>query len=162
MLTRRPFSRNRQSSARAPGGFAFQDSVTPVTLSLCAALMLGIGTPVSAQPTERIPRIGLAGDDLDACLSVGQVTGLNPRGENFLAVRAEPKAGAREKDRLGPGRWLWLCDEDGEWIGVVYSDDPHEEPGDCGVGSPVESVRPYDGECRYGWVHSRYVTVIAG
>ena len=40
--------------------------------------------------------------------------------------------------------------------------DPGDGPGDCEVGSPVASVRPYDGPCRWGWVHSRYVTVIAG
>ena len=123
---------------------------------------LGIGCAAWAQPVERVPRIGLAGDDLDACLSVGEVTGLNPRGDNYLTVRAEPRTGALEKDRLGPGREIWLCDEAGEWHGVVYGDDPAEGPGDCGVGTPAASVQPYAGPCRWGWVHSRYVTVIAG
>jgi hypothetical protein len=129
---------------------------------LAASLLLIAATAAAAQPSERVPRIGLAGDDLDACLSVGQVTGLNPRGDNFLSVRARPAAGAREKDRLGPGRWIWICDEAGDWIGIVYSPDPADEPGDCNVGGPVESVRPYDGDCRWGWVHSHFVTVIAG
>jgi hypothetical protein len=129
---------------------------------LAAALLLSASTVASAQQTERVPRIGLAGDDLDACLSVGQVTGLNPHGDNFLTVRAEPNASARSKDRLGPGRWIWLCDEAGEWLGVVYSADPKEKPGDCGVGTPADRVRPYDGPCRSGWVHSRYVEVVAG
>jgi hypothetical protein len=120
------------------------------------------GAAAFAQQGERTPRIGLAGDDLDACLSVGQVIGLNPRGDNFLAVRAEPRAGAAEKDRLGPGREIWICDEAGEWLGVVYGGDPAQGPGDCGVGTPAASVRPYSGPCRWGWVHSRYVTVIAG
>jgi hypothetical protein len=126
------------------------------------AVALFAGATVSAQPTERVPRIGLAGDDLDACLSVGQVTGLNPRGDNFLSVRARPAAGAREKDRLGPGRWIWICDEAGDGIGIVYSPNSDDKPGDCGVGSPVETERPYVGRCRWGWVHSRFVTVIAG
>jgi hypothetical protein len=129
---------------------------------LAASLLLIAATATAAQPSERVPRVGLAGNDLDACLSVGQVSGLNPRGDNYLAVRARPAAGAREKDRLGPGRWIWLCDEAGDWIGIVYSPDPADEPGDCNVGGPVESVRPYDGDCRWGWVHSRFVTVIAG
>ena len=40
--------------------------------------------------------------------------------------------------------------------------DPSEKPGDCGVGTPAARVRPYDGSCRWGWVHSRYVKVVAG
>src|SRR5687768_9147279 len=112
-----------------------------------AALLLLSASTASAQNAERMPRIGIAGDDLDACLSVGEVTGLNPRGDNYLAVRAEPSARGREKDRLGPGRWIWLCDEAGEWLGVVYSGDPADKPGDCGVGSPVETERPYVGRC---------------
>jgi hypothetical protein len=124
--------------------------------------LLAAGAAASAGAAERVPRIGLAGEDLDACLSVGEVTGLNPRGDNYLAVRAEPNARAGEKDRLGPGRWIWVCEEAGDWMGVVYSDDPDEKPGDCEVGSPVASVRPYDGPCRWGWVHSRYVEVVAG
>jgi hypothetical protein len=127
-----------------------------------ACALLTAGVAASAASAERVPRIGLAGDDLDACLSVGEVTGLNPRGDNFLTVRAEPNARAREKDRLGPGRWIWLCDEAGEWLGVVYSSDPDQRPGDCGVGMPADRVRAYDGPCRWGWVHSRYVEVIAG
>jgi hypothetical protein len=127
-----------------------------------ALALLAASTAAPAASAERVPRIGLAGNDLDACLSLGQVTGLNPRGDNYLTVRAEPKARGREKDRLGPGRMIFLCDEAGEWFGVVYSPDPTDEPGDCRVGSPVASVRPYSGPCRWGWVHSRYVTVIAG
>ena len=129
---------------------------------LAASLLLVMGTAASAQQTERVPRIGVAGHDLDACLSIGQVTGLNPQGDNFLAVRALPSADGVEKDRLGAGRWLWLCDKAGEWLGVVYSPDPNEEPGDCGIGTPVETERPYVGRCRWGWVHSRFVEVIAG
>jgi hypothetical protein len=130
---------------------------------LAASLLLVLGTAASAQRPQRVPRIGQAGHDLDACLSNGQVTGLNPNGDNFLAVRAMPSANGAEKDRLGPGRWLWLCDEAGEWLGVVYSADPNEEPpGDCGVASPVETERPYVGKCKWGWVHSRFVTVVAG
>jgi hypothetical protein len=127
-----------------------------------ALAVLTAGAAASAATGERAPRVGLAGDDLDACLSVGQVTGLNPRGDNFLSVRAEPRAGAAEKDRLGPGREVWLCDEAGEWLGVVYDGDPADGPGECGVGTPVAIAQPYSGPCRSGWVHSRYVTVIAG
>lgn len=129
---------------------------------LTALLLMSAGTAASAQQAESVPRIGLAGHDLDACLSVGQVTGLNPRGDNFLAVRANPAASGREKDRLGPGRLIWLCDEAGDWLGVVYGDDRGDDIDDCGVGTPAQLPRAYAGPCRSGWVHSRYVVVIAG
>jgi hypothetical protein len=116
----------------------------------------------AAQRAQKIPRIGLAGHDLDACLSVGQVSGLDPQGDNFLAVRAAPRPGAPERDRLGPGREIWICDDAGVWLGVVYGGNPAEGPGDCGVGTPSATVRPYPGPCRWGWVGSRFVTVIAG
>ena len=130
-----------------------------------ASLLLLLGTAVSAQPlqpVQRLPRIGIAGSDLDACLSLGQVKGLDPQGDNFLAVRAIPSADGAEKDRLGPGRMIFICDKAGDWLGVVYDPDPAAQPGDCGVGSPVETERPYVGRCKWGWVSSRYVEVIAG
>ena len=127
-----------------------------------ALLLLSVAASATAAAGERRPRVGVAGDDLDACLSVGQVTGLKPRGDNFLSVRAEPHAASMEKDRLGPGRQIWLCDEAGAWLGVVYGSSPAAGPGECGVGTPSASVRPYSGPCRWGWVYSRYVTVIAG
>jgi hypothetical protein len=125
-------------------------------------LFFSVSAAASGAASERTPQIGLAGDDLDACLSVGQVTGLNPRGDNYLAVRARPAAGARIKDRLGPGRWIWLCDGEGDWIGIVYGDDTPEGVADCGVGTPVARPQSYAGPCRSGWVHSRYVVMIAG
>jgi len=128
---------------------------------LLVALLLTGATAAGATP-ERVPRIGVAGHDLDACLSIGQVTGLNPQGDNFLSVRALPSTDGTEKDRLGSGRQIWVCDNAGEWLGIIYDPDPSEEPGDCGVASPVETERPYVGRCRWGWVSSRYVTVIAG
>ena len=129
---------------------------------LTALLLMSAASVASAQGVERVPRIGLAGDDLDACLSVGQVTGLDPRGDNYLTVRANPAASGREKDRLGPGRLIWLCDEAGDWLGVVYGDGRSDGPDDCGVGTPATHPQPYGGPCRTGWVHSRYVAVIAG
>jgi hypothetical protein len=142
-------------------GFAACRFAMPM-VGVAAILLSGAASVSRANPVDRVPRIGLAGADLDACLSVGQVTGLNPRGDNYLTVRAEPRPGAPEKDRLGPGREIWLCDEAGDWLGVVYGSDPGDGPGECGVGTPSASVRPYAGPCRWGWVHSRYITVIAG
>jgi hypothetical protein len=116
---------------------------------------------LAANPTQPV-MIGRAGDDLDACLSTGEVTGLNPDGDNFLAVRAAPRASAPMLARLGPRHPVWICDEAaGGWIGILYQPNPGGEL-DCGVGSPVPRVQPYRGPCRSGWVASRYIAVVAG
>lgn len=125
--------------------------------------LLLAGAALAATPPRTV-LIGTAAPDLDACPSVGTVTGLNPRGDNFLSVRAGPGSDARELGRLRSGHLVHICEEtaDGRWFGIVY--DPRS-PGlatDCGVGSPVPQARPYRGRCASGWVSARYVRVVAG
>jgi hypothetical protein len=125
-----------------------------------AALLLLVGAAPATSP--RPVMVGGAGPDLDACLSTGEVTGLNPGGDNFLAVRAAPSASAPMLARLGPRHPVWICDEAaGGWAGILYQPNPRGEL-ECGVGSPVPRVQPYRGPCRSGWVASRYITVVAG
>jgi hypothetical protein len=125
-------------------------------------MLVPLATAALAADPARPVTIGHAGPDLDACLSTGEVTGLNPAGDNFLAVRAAPRTNAPMLARLGPRHPVWICDEAaGGWTGIVYQPDPRAEL-DCGVGSPVASVRPYRGPCRSGWVASRYIMNVAG
>ena len=131
---------------------------------IAAAGLAGLVTTASlAQPGQGIRpvRVGLAGNDLDACLSLAEVRGLDRNGDNFLSVRARPSRGAPALDRLGPGRQVWVCDSDAVpgWTGIVYAERPGAE---CSVGAPVPTIRPYSGPCRQGWVAARYLTVIAG
>ena len=127
-----------------------------------AAGLIGLaalaGTAV-AQPGARPVRYGLNGPELDACTPYSEIRGLNPRGDNFVSVRAGPSVRARELDRLGPGRRVWICEEVSGWAGIVYG--PRGSTG-CNVESPVRRPQPYRGPCRSGWVASRYVTPIAG
>ena len=123
-----------------------------------AALALG-ATAASAQPGNRPVCYGLNGPELDACTPYSEIRGLNPRGDNFASVRAGPSARARELDRLGPGRKVWICEEISGWAGIVYG--PRAST-TCNVESPVRRARAYPGPCRAGWVASRYVTPIAG
>lgn len=97
--------------------------------------------------------------NLDACVGYGEVTGLDPNGDNFLSVRSGPGGRPyREIDRVHTGDGLALCSRRNAWYGVVYGG-----PADaCGVTRPVSSPRSYKGPCRSGWVHSRYVRGIAG
>lgn len=127
-------------------------------LPLLVAALAGAAPP--ARPEQPVMVGGIA--DLDACLSNGQVTGLNPRGDNFLAVRNRPAADARELGRLRSGQIVWACDEtaDGSWTGIVYA--PSGSAIDCGVGTPWPSHAPYRGPCHSGWVSSRWLKIIAG
>nr|WP_298927865.1 hypothetical protein [uncultured Erythrobacter sp.] len=124
------------------------------------------GVSPTARGTEnntpaRPVQIGFDGPRFDACAGYGRITNLNPRGDNFLLVRAAPSGNAEEVDRLGPGRGVSMCQQVGNWIGVVYAP-LSDEPVDCGTGSPVQSVRIYEGQCKSGWINENFVELIAG
>ncbi|MEN0040680.1 MAG: integron [Pseudomonadota bacterium] len=120
-------------------------------LAAClVALSMTVATPAIAQP------VMVGGEsDYDACGSVGKVVGLNPNGDNYLSVRAEASSKGRELDRLGPETNVFMCDQRGRWIGVVYGSG-------CGVGSPIPQRKAYNGPCRSGWVFKKYIQLIAG
>ncbi len=129
---------------------------------LLAALM---AAPVAAHgPADAQPvMIGNDGPDMDACGGWGMVQGLNPDGDNFLAVRAAPTTQASKMDELHEGEEVWFCDnsEDQQWVGIVYG--ASREPGvDCEVGANLPRPVPYLGPCRSGWVSARYVILLAG
>ena len=123
------------------------------------ALLIAASAALAKAPPEPIPvQVGEI-PDLDACLSWGEVAGLR---HSLLAVRDGPGIHFRQVDELDNGHGLHLCDStaDGDWIGVVYA--PAGEDVDCGVSSPVSGRHPYAGPCRSGWVHMKWVRVIAG
>ena len=128
-----------------------------------AGLAALVASATAAQPGQGIRpvRVGLSGADMDACLSLAEVRGLDRNGDNFLSVRARPSRVAPALDRLGPRRQVWICDGDAVpgWAGIVYAAEPGQ---DCNVGSPVPAPRAYRGPCRQGWVAARYLGVIAG
>lgn len=96
-----------------------------------------------------------AGDGQMANCSSGIVRGLKPGGDGFLAVRAGPGTSHRMLDRLHNGESVWLCDQRGDWVGIVYGRE------DCGTeGSGPE--HPYTGSCRAGWAHGRWIELVAG
>ena len=131
-------------------------------LVLLGCLVAACASQAVAQPAPRLDVPVMAGgeEDLDACGSSGRIVGLNPRGDGFLSVRSGPGGKPyREIDRLYNGNEVTLCDEQGPWLGIVYGESPD---GDCGVGTPWPVRKPYAGPCRFGWVHSRYVKIVAG
>jgi hypothetical protein len=99
-------------------------------------------------------------DDIDACASVGEVAGLTPGGDGFLAVRSGAGTHYRLVDKLLAGQQVFICDSstDNKWLGVVYSKNGQN----CGVSTPIIPAQPYKGRCKSGWVSSRWIKVIAG
>ena len=122
-------------------------------------LLSPVGSEV--EEGERLVMVGQDGSEFDACAALGRVRGLRTGGDNFLSVRIAPGSDAREKDRIGNGNRLYLCDQSGDWFGVVY-----QKAGDamvsCGTGTPSAYVGAYRGPCRYGWVHKYFVEFLAG
>lgn len=126
-------------------------------LLICAAAAL-IGNSV---PRPERPVLVGGREDLDACLTVAKVTGLNPRGDNFLSLRSRPSGKAGELMRLRPGQQVWVCEETPEgWTGVLVA--PADGDLDCGVGTPIASRQAYSGQCQSGWVASRFLEIVAG
>jgi hypothetical protein len=95
----------------------------------------------------------------DACGSSGEIIGLDPNGDGFLSVRSGPGGSQfKEIDRLYNGNKVYICANNGPWLGAIYND-RRDLDQSCGVSKPWQTRQPYTGPCRYGWVHSKYVRV---
>ena len=127
-------------------------------LSLTAALVLSGLSATALAHRPQVPIIAGGEEDFDACGSQGVVRGLDAGGDRFLAVRAGPSSKHAMLDKVFNGAILNLCDERGNWLGVVYS----HETKDCGVGTPWARRQDFSGPCRSGWVDSKYVAGFAG
>jgi hypothetical protein len=125
---------------------------------ILAALALGCLPTASGAQGLRVPVIAGQEPGYDACGSQGVVRGLDPHGDGFLAVRAGPGSSYAMLDKVYNGYILNLCDQRGNWLGVVYS----HETMDCGVGTPWPKPGAYTGPCRSGWVYRKYVGDFAG
>lgn len=122
-------------------------------------------SPLPSSVSARIDVFVMAGGQpsLDACPGVGEVSGLNPRGDGFLSVRSGPGGSSfREIDRLYNGQRAYVCDQRGPWLGVVYETQAQGGVSGCGVMTPWGLRQPYTGPCRYGWIHSNYLRPIGG
>lgn len=129
----------------AAGGFA-----------LLAAPLLACASPAAAQ--DRMPVIAGQAEGYDACGTLGEVSGLDPRGDGFLAVRLGPASDYGMSDKLYNGDQVHICDQRGDWLGIVYA----RESIDCGVSTPWPQPGAYVGPCRSGWVYGAYVEEAAG
>ncbi len=91
--------------------------------ALLALLFVLAAPAVHAQSRARLDvPIVIGGDTrLDACGGSGQIVGLDPNGDGFLSVRSGPGGRPfREIDRLFNGNLVYICEERGPWVAVVY------------------------------------------
>ena len=130
------------------------------TLIMTSMLVLSLVQIASAQKGASVPVMVGGEADLDACGSIGAVVGLDPNGDNFLAVRTGPGTQFDQIDSLYTGDQIHLCDRQGAWLGIVYQGGG--PAGDCGVATPVADRTPYAGGCNSGWVFEEYVQLVAG
>jgi len=130
---------------------------TRITDNLADADAGEVRDPSSVPP--RPVRIGYDGPRFDACAGYGLITDL-PDGSPTLPVRAAPSRESTEVDRIGENRGVSMCQQVGDWIGIVYA--PEGSDISCGTNAPVSSVRDYEGPCNQGWVDENFVKLVAG
>jgi hypothetical protein len=115
---------------------------------------------LTANAGAQIPSVNYGGDEIvDACGTYAQVVNLGKDPSEFLAVRNAPNIKATRTDKLSEGQFMWICDEQKDWYGVVYT---KEDRDDCGVSSVVMQRKAYAGPCKAGWVNKKYVKIVAG
>jgi hypothetical protein len=127
------------------------------SLSLaCLAAVLTIPAigAAGAQQLD-VPVMELASDDLDTC-ALGKVTGLKAGGDGFLAVRSGPGSSYRKLDEIHNEDRVWLFEQRGEWIGIVYGIG-HDMS--CGA---IDKDRPVPHPGKKGWVHQNWIEFLAG
>ena len=96
-------------------------------------------------------------DDIDPC-GFGVVSGLKADGDGFLAVRKGPGTNYAKFDEIHNGQELWICDDDGDWVGVLYT----KKDTDCFSRHTMGTLQAYNGRCWNGWVHKNWVEFLAG
>ena len=149
------------------------------TLAILVGAFLAGAAPsraeeVAAQPVRITPPVE-DGKALFSGAAVARIVGLRKGGDGFVSVRAAPSTRAAERDRLTAARLVIALTpatdwDDAHFIGVIYpegggdaaSASLHEV---CGVSETPPATPPFDrtysGPCRSGWVHKRFVEVLA-
>jgi uncharacterized protein YgiM (DUF1202 family) len=118
-----------------------------ITLFCLAAT--GVSAPASAQQLD-VPFAGPKGGGQAGDCATSFVAGLNPRGDNFLAVRAGPGSNYRKLDELHSGDVVATCARRGAWHGVLYD------------GRNVRKGMRARHRLRRGWVHGNWLRDLAG
>ncbi len=131
-------------------------ALRPFVLLSGAGLAIGAGLQSGSGPQTKPVFIG--GDThFHACSTLGAVAGLEPKPGNYLALRNRPGTDGKRLAKLRNDQPLWLCADDGAWVGVVIP----QQGTDCGVNLPLSARQPYKGPCTSGWVFGKFVEAVA-
>jgi hypothetical protein len=130
-----------------------------------AALLVAMSAAAFAAMAAKrdVPVIVGEQEDLDACGGWAEVSGLNPKGDGFLAVRGGPGTDHALRDRLREGDGFFVCgtSRDGAWMAIVYPR-AGQTAETCDVSGAVPEAHAYRGPCASGWVNAAWVRILAG
>ncbi|MEG6509100.1 SH3 domain-containing protein [Methyloligella sp. 2.7D] len=133
-----------------------------IAACLTVASLFAVGVAALAEDLD-VTIYESGGDGQMAECWLGIVKGLDPKGDGFLAVRSGPGGKYRKIDEVHNGDHVMVYDERGKWLGVIYG------PGDsiiqkdvlgCGFIGKGKRPVPYPG--KKGWIHSKWVDILAG
>lgn len=111
-------------------------SPTPILSAMVAAASL---SHAAKAQTLDVPFETTGGDGQAAWCASSTVTGLDPRGDGFLAVRSGPGTQYRMLGKVHNGEVVLTCDARGPWVAIVYGSSK-----------------------RKGWVHGDWLKALAG
>ena len=130
--------------------------------------------PAPASKPVVLERMIFDGQPSDYAGGWARIVGLKKNGDGFVSVRAAPSTDATEVDRRTLNRNVYAINPADDWkkatfIGVIYHPDPNADAekfeAACGVENPPRADAPvkreYTGPCKSGWVHKRFVEVLA-
>lgn len=157
MRTKSPNSpaRPKHGGGRRHGRGSGLKSGAAVGFAVLLVLALQAQT-VQAQDTQRATVALASAPSVDPCPDRGEVRGLNPQGDGFLAVRTGPSTDYEQVDELHNGDMVKLCDYRNGWHRVVYTADD-SRVARCRLSSDQLPDPKSAGPCRSGWVHGNWV-----
>lgn len=155
----------------------------PAPTILAGAFLVGVvfaGTmpsraeDVAAKPVRFTPPVE-DGKALFSGAAIARIVGLRKGGDGYVSVRAAPSTEAAELDRLTASRWIIALTPPTDWaeatfIGVIYPAGGSDATTPslyevCDVSEIPPTAPPferlYTGPCRSGWVHKRFIEVLA-
>jgi len=83
---------------------------------------------------------------------------INLKKGTYVSVRSGPGMKYKPLDYLKNNTIIYICDEDGEWNKVFYSDGEGPCNGEVTSGLDVNIAVL----CKSGWVHGKFIDVISG
>lgn len=121
-------------------------------------VLVGVGVGLSFEALAVMPSVPVRiGGDVDrpACAERGVLGGPEVR-QGRVEVRSGPTGSFGVIARLDEGTAVFVCDENGTHIGIIFGDGP------CGIEETMQRRTAYRGTCSSGWVHNRAVGPVDG